>query len=141
MDRCYLFVVVFLVSSRPLMADGLQEGQWSGVYTSYHGSSLNAEYHVSKIKENDKNIINIKMVLDLQPRAKYTYELKNIRLEDKKLTFNIKKENETKTCELEKQDNDQYVGLCKSDVDPDPEGKWLASILMTPPSNLGLPQE
>ena len=137
MKKRILISFLFYVFYLPLVADELAEGQWSGVYTSYHGSSLNAEYYVSNVRENNENRVKIKMILDLQPRAEYTYELENITLRDKKLSFNIKKQNETKTCELELLDNNQYVGLCRSSADPDPEGKWLAGILMIPPVSSG----
>lgn len=70
------------------------------------------------------------LILDTEPEM--TYNLKNISLQEKTLSFT--KENETaeiSTCRLVKNEKEEYRGTCQSSLDQD--GSMLAQISMVPP--------
>lgn len=53
--------------------------------------------------------------LDLEPVSEFTYQLTDIKIENKQLRFNIPKEFETKICTLKKKDS-TYSGTCLSNA-------------------------
>lgn len=108
---------------------GLQTGIWHGTYTV---SQLRAQYDVSSVTEGALSRHEIIMVLpELEPRFAFTYELEDVRLQGKSLSFTIRKAAETQQCVLERQPTNQYRGFCRSDADH--QGVLAVEISMSPP--------
>ena len=127
--RVVLFVGIVLGTGSIGWSAELQEGKWDGTYTLHSGERLEVRYLVRTPEEDPKHY-HIKMIiLDAEPEI--TYNLKKIVLKKKKLAFTMGSESETSTCQLKKQENEQYIGSCQSSLDP--EGTMLADISMIPP--------
>ncbi len=130
-SQCVLLALM-MSAACSLLAYGLQQGDWSGSYTPYHSSTLDAWYEIRySDREGDKQL-SIRMTIDLEPRANFTYLLEDIVIDTDKIVFKIKKSQEIKSCKLLVQENGDYLGQCQSDIDA--EGKHLTEILMIPPS-------
>jgi len=129
-NRCAVLALM-MSAAFPLLADGLQKGDWNGSYTPYHSSTLDAWYEIRYLDQEGEKQLSIKMTIDLEPRANFTYLLEDIVIDADKIVFKIKKPQETKSCKLMAQDNGDYLGQCQSDIDT--EGKHLTEILMIPP--------
>ena len=126
-----VFTIMLATASALALAGSLQEGDWSGSYTPYHSNTLETVYEVRYSEQDEARQLSITMIIDLEPRSDFTYVLEDIVVKDDKITFKIKKTQETKVCELVVQENGDYLGQCQSDIDT--EGKHLTSILMIPP--------
>ena len=109
----------------------LPEGKWNGTYTLHIGERLEVRYLVKIPQAQEPTHYHIKMIImDAEPEI--TYDLKKIVLKDKQLTFTMDSESEVSKCQLQKQDNEHYIGSCQSSLDPD--GTMLADISMIPPN-------
>ena len=109
----------------------LHEGKWDGTYTLHTGERLEVRYLVRIPEEQDPQHYQIKMIImDAEPEI--AYDLKKIILKNKQLAFTMESESEMSKCQLEKQENEQYIGSCQSNLDP--EGTMLADISMIPPN-------
>jgi len=130
-SQCALLVLM-MSAAFSLLADELQDGDWNGSYTPYHSSTLDAWYEIRYSDQDGDKRLSIRMTIDLEPRANFTYLLKDVIVDTDKIIFKIKKPQEVKTCKLVVQKNGDYLGQCQSDIDA--EGKHLTEILMIPPS-------
>lgn len=139
-----LVIILYLFSFANVVADELKEGAWQGVFINHKSQRYDIKYNVSyvnvdeegkggnkektkekdkeknndKDKDKDKNkgVLQIEMInLDLEPMPEYTYQLIDIKVTEKKLSFKIPREHDTKHCILTKQDESQYEGECQSD--------------------------
>jgi len=125
-----LIILLLLGYGSSVCAETLQEGVWKGTYSA---AQFQAKYYISNSGEGDKTKSNIKMVLpDLEPRLDFTYELKDVLISDKDLSFTIHKKNEIQKCTLQRNDKNQFSGTCLSDADK--EGTTMVDISMIPPT-------
>ena len=109
-------------------AEILQEGTWNGTYT-FSESPHSAQFIVTNSTPGEETITDIKMIL---AELELIYDIKNVQLSGNRLSFTILKRNEKQICTLLKQENQKYVGTCKSDADS--AGVILNDIFMAPPN-------
>jgi hypothetical protein len=128
--RC-LLICLTMGAVFPALAEGLDEGSWSGSYTPYHSDTLDVSYEVQYSQQEQLEQLSITMVIDLEPRSDFTYALEDVVISESNIIFSIRGAQESKRCELEIQDNGDYLGLCQSDLDA--EGLHLTEIVMIPP--------
>ena len=114
-----------------VQSEDLLEGTWTGSYTLDDGTQLETRYVIGVTQDSEAKSYTIKMfILDIERESPYI--LKNISLQEKTLSFT--KENETAeitTCQLMKNEQEEYHGTCQSSLDQ--EGSRLAQVLMIPP--------
>ena len=123
-------ILLLLGYGNGVCAETLQEGVWKGTYSA---AQFQAKYYITNAGKDDKKKSNIKMVLpDLEPRLDFTYELKDVLISDKSLSFTIHKKNEIQKCTLQRNNKNQFSGTCLSDADK--EGTTLVEISMMPPA-------
>ena len=123
--------IIFIFGTPLAKSEKLPAGTWTGNYTLKDGTQLETRYVIDLAQEDEDKVYKIKMyILDIERES--PYKLKNISLQEKKLTFT--KENETAeitTCQLGKNEREEYHGTCQSSLDQ--EGSKLAKISMIPP--------
>lgn len=129
-NRISIFIVLLSVSGYQFVSAGekLPTGKWSGEFVTHDEVLYSMEYRVSY--EGDSNRIGIKMINLKLGASKFTDILSEIEVDDKRLSFKIKRKFETKDCKLEL-DNGVYRGRCTSDAGKEGE---FSTITMVPPS-------
>ena len=132
--RNFLKIVIYSILLSPLtniVADTLITGEWKGTFISQNNKSYKIKYNVSYNNIDENKDLKIEMInLDLEPMPDYTYQLKDIKIKNSTLSFNIPREHDTKHCTLEKQEDKSYTGKCLSDQADNGEP---SKISMSPP--------
>ncbi len=104
-------------------AEGLKEGTWNGTYDNYL-----ARYEITNSTEGEKTRPKIEIYF---PDLKEFFKTKDVEVIGKKLSFTID-EIGGEDCTLEKQENGQYIGVCKSLID-EADNSNSFEIYMVPP--------
>ena len=110
--------------------ESLIASDWQGVIVTTENVHHEVAYKAEYLK-NDDGFYRLKLILryvNETPVSNYTYELKNVSVNEEALTFAIEKENELIKCELN-YDNGGYSGKCLSSISA--QGK-KSSITMKP---------
>ena len=122
MKKYTIFLIALLILPGNTIADDLGTGVWRGTITNHLDKRYELEFNVDY--ENldyefvdEKKGLQIQMVnLDLDPRPDYTYQLTEIDVKDKQLSFKIPGENDHyRKCTLTKLGDCKYRGECVSD--------------------------
>lgn len=104
-------------------AQQLETGKWTGklIVPIENAPQIDLNFDV----KNDAGKLTIAMSFVQAPMA---FELNEIRLEEKKLSFSFAPPNTMVRCELSLQDDRTYAGECVEDNDP-----TRVRLVMTPP--------
>ncbi len=122
MKKYKILLIALLIPPGNAIADDLEEGVWHGAITNHLDKRYELEFNVDY--ENidyefvdEKKGLQIQMVnLDLEPRPDYTYQLTEIDVKEKQLSFKIPGENNHyRKCTLTKLGDCKYRGVCMSD--------------------------
>jgi hypothetical protein len=117
MKKTLILLIAFLFSPANTIADDLEEGVWSGTITNYLNKRYELRFNVEYEFTDENDVLQIQMVnLDLEPRPDYTYQLTEINVKEKQLSFKIPGvNNHYRKCILTKQEEYKYSGECVSD--------------------------
>lgn len=122
MKKYKILLIALLVLPGNAITDDLKKGVWHGTITNHLDKRYELEFNVDY--ENldyefvdKKKGLQIQMVnLDLDPRPDYTYQLTEINVKEKQLSFKIPGENDHyRKCTLIKLGDCKYRGECVSD--------------------------
>ena len=118
MKKYKILLIVLLIPPGNAIADDLKEGVWHGAITNHLGKRYELEFNVDYEFADEKKGQQIQMVnLDLDPRPYYTYQLTEIDVKEKQLSFKIPGEKDHyRKCTLTKQGDSEYRGECVSDT-------------------------
>ena len=126
----HLICLCLLMLSTHTAATELAQGIWRGSLINNLGKRYEVQYRVSYATADEFDSIKIEMInLDLEPTPDYTYQLREIKLEDGSLSFEIPRKHDVRSCTLKK-NNGEYVGECISDKAKEGE---TSQILMIAP--------
>lgn len=130
----YILIIVLLSMSFTCAAGGkLKSGKWNGYYMDHNGSKYKLKYTVHYDNELAENKLKIEMInLDMQPKGRY--QLQDIEVHDKTLSFKIKHTFDIKSCVLSKDDNCEYAGICQSNVAENDESSHISMIPVSTPA-------
>lgn len=129
--KLILLGAVFVTLVTPTLANPpLTEGIWEGSLTNAQGKRYKINYSVQYPEENRAEVSIIMVNLDLEPTPDYTYQLTDILVNNKTLSFKIPRDHDTRICNLEKHEDESYSGDCQSDKATEDES---SQIVMIPP--------
>ena len=117
MKKYKILLIALLILPGNAIADDLGEGIWHGTITNHLDKRYELEFNVDYEFADEKKGLQIQMVnLDLDPRPDYTYQLTEIDVKEKQLSFKIPGENDHyRKCTLTKLGDCKYRGECVSD--------------------------
>jgi len=117
MKKYEILLIAFLIPPSNAIAGDLEEGVWHGAITNYLNKRYELKFNVDYEFVDEKKGLQIQMVnLDLEPRPDYTYQLTEIDVKEKQLSFKIPgKNSHYRKCTLTKQEGGKYSGECVSD--------------------------